>query len=402
VLGVARGGVPVADAVATELGASLDMVLVRKLGALSRPEVTVGAIGEGGVRVVNNRLSRSMRLSDDEMRSAEFRERLELDRLAMKLRGDRPRRELDGRTVIVVDDGIATGATARAACAIARRRGAARIVLAALAAPLGWQEWMVGVADDYLALETVDSVLAISRLCEEFGQTTDEEVIALLDGSRTGAGDFDEDVQIDLGRIQLGGHLAVPANHSGVVIFAHGSGSSRHSPRNLFVAAELRKAGLATLLFDLLTFAEEKDRSNVFDIGLLARRLVAATKWIQDRPEVSGSRIGYFGASTGAAAALTAATDPSVAIHAIVSRGGRPDLAGPAIPRVEAPTLLIVGGADQPVLELNLQAAAMMRCPNRLWVVPDATHLFSEPGALQSVAELASAWFTDYLIGVDR
>lgn len=401
-LGVARGGVPVAAAVASELGAPFDVLLVRKLGALSRPEVTVGAIGEGGVRVVNNRLSRSMRLSDDEMRSAEFRERLELDRLAMKLRGDRPKRAMYGRTAIIVDDGIATGATARAACAIARRQGASRIVLAALAAPVGWQEWMVGAADEYLALETVDSVLAISRLCEKFGQTTDEEVIALLDGSRQGVGDFDEDVEIDLGRIQLGGHLAVPAGHSGVVVFAHGSGSSRHSPRNLFVAAELRKAGLATLLFDLLTFAEEKDRSHVFDIGLLAGRLVAATKWLEDRREVSGSRIGYFGASTGAAAALTAAADPSVSIHAIVSRGGRPDLAGPALPLVDAPTLLIVGEADQSVLELNRRAAAMMRCPNRLWVVPAATHLFSEPGALQSVAELARAWFADHLIGVDR
>ena len=167
------------------------------------------------------------------------------------------------------------------------------------------------------------------------------------------------------------------------------------------VAAELRKVGLATLLFDLLTFGEESDRRNVFDIELLAERLVGATKWLGVQPRVSGSRIGYFGASTGAAAALVAAADPSVDISAVVSRGGRPDLAGPKLHLVRAPTLLIVGGEDHSVLELNRQAAAMMECPNRLWVVPGATHLFAEPGALQSVAELARAWFADHLSGVD-
>ena len=166
-------------------------------------------------------------------------------------------------------------------------------------------------------------------------------------------------------------------------------------------ATRLRKAGLATLLFDLLTFGEESDRRNVFDIELLAGRLVGATKWLGVQPRVSGSRIGYFGASTGAAAALVAAADPSVDISAVVSRGGRPDLAGPKLHLVRAPTLLIVGGEDHSVLELNRQAAAMMECPNRLWVVPGATHLFAEPGALQSVAELARAWFADHLSGVD-
>lgn len=402
VLGVARGGVPVAAAVASELGAMLDLVIVRKLGAARRPEVTVGAIGEGGVRVLNNALSRSMRLSDSEMRTAEVRERLEVDRQAMRLRGDRPPLDLLGRTAIVVDDGVATGSTSRAACAIARRRGAARVVLAVLAAPLGWQEWMGDAADEYVALETVDSVLAISRFCEEFGQTTDEEVLALLESTPSHTGEVDEDVEIDLGSVRLGGHLAMPADHSGIVVFAHGSGSSRRSPRNTFVAGELRKAGLATLLFDLLTFSEESNRKNVFDIELLAARLVGATKWLRARPDVDGARVGYFGASTGAAAALVAAADPSVDISAVVSRGGRPDLAAQQLHLVRAPTLLIVGGEDHAVLDLNRQAAAMMECPNRIWVVPGATHLFAEPGALQSVAELARAWFADHLIGVDR
>ena len=387
---------------AAELGAPLDLVMVRKLGVAPRAEVTVGAIGEGGIRVVNNRLSQSMRVNDGDMRAAEIRERLELDRQAVRLRGDRPPQELVGRTAIIVDDGIATGVTARAACAIARRRGASRIVLAALAAPIGWEQWMANAADEYLALETVDSVLAISRLCEEFGQTSDEEVLAALAVSDGAGGDVDEDVEIDLGSVRLGGHLAVPADHAGIVVFAHGSGSSRHSPRNMFVAAELRKAGLATLLFDLLTFAEETDRRNVFDIELLADRLVDVTTWLAHRPEVAGSRIGYFGASTGAAAALVAAADPSIDTAAVVSRGGRPDLADSKLRLVRAPTLLIVGGEDHQVLELNRQATAKMECPNRLWVVPGATHLFAEPGALQSVAELARAWFADHLVGVDR
>ncbi len=396
VLGVARGGVPVAAAVASELGAPLDVVVVRKLGAPRRPEVTVGAIGEGGVRVLNNGLLRSLGLIDSDVRNAELHERLELERSVTRLRRDNPRVDLQGRTAVVVDDGVATGATARAACAIARREGASHVVLAVSAAPVEWSAWMAGAADEYLALETVDSVLAISWLCEQFGQTTDEEVVALLRSSQ--AREIDEDVEIDLGSVRLHGNLVLPADYSGVVVFAHGSGSSRRSPRNTFVARELRKAGLGTLLFDLLTFAEEDDRRNVFDIGLLSARLVSVTRWLDQRPDVGGSRLGYFGASTGAAAALMAAADPSVKIDAVVSRGGRPDLAASRLHLVEAPTLLIVGGEDPSVLELNREAAAMMRCPNRLWIVPGATHLFSEPGALESVAELARAWFADHLV----
>jgi putative phosphoribosyl transferase len=373
-------------------------VIIRKLGAPFRPEVTIGAIGEGGVRVVNNGLMRSMGVSDGDLRNVELRERLELDRAESRLLVHGDRTNLQGKTAVIVDDGVATGVTARAACAIARRAGAVHVVLAVPAAPADWQDWMTGAADEYLALETVDNVLAISRLCDEFGQTSDDEVVALLRASRLAVDEIDEDVEIDVARVRLHGHLAVPADHSGIVVFAHGSGSSRHSPRNTFVARELRKAGLATLLFDLLTFAEEDDRRNVFDIGLLAARLVGATKWLEARPEVKGSRIGYFGASTGAAAALTAAADPSLQIDAVVSRGGRPDLAESALHLVEAPTLLIVGGGDQAVLELNRKAAAKMQCPNRLWVVPGATHLFSEPGALESVAELARAWFADHLV----
>lgn len=183
----------------------------------------------------------------------------------------------------------------------------------------------------------------------------------------------------------------------GVVVFAHGSGSSRLSPRNNFVASALGESGLATLLFDLLTEDEAADRANVFDIGLLADRLVLAAEWVARQGAVAGLPLGYFGASTGAAAALVAAAQDPAGCKAVVSRGGRPDLAGAALARVEAPTLLIVGGDDPDVLELNRQAAQQLRCEHRLSVVPGATHLFEEPGTLEAVVDLARHWFLDHL-----
>ncbi|MFE3288128.1 dienelactone hydrolase family protein, partial [Streptomyces sp. NPDC059233] len=200
------------------------------------------------------------------------------------------------------------------------------------------------------------------------------------------------------GALRLAGDLTLPRGPDGsgaVVMFAHGSGSSRRSPRNRAVAAALNRAGLGTLLFDLLTPAEESDRSNVFAVEPLAGRLSDATRWLRSRH--APASVGYFGASTGAAAALLAAADPEADIGAVVSRGGRPDLAGPRLGDVRAPTLLVVGGRDTTVLELNRQAQAELRCENRLDVVPGATHLFEEPGTLDEVAELARAWFTRHL-----
>lgn len=191
--------------------------------------------------------------------------------------------------------------------------------------------------------------------------------------------------------------VGAPPAAEGLVIFAHGSGSGRLSPRNNAVAAELRRQGLATLLFDLLTPAEAADRRNVFDIPLLAHRLAGAAAWAGGEPDLGGLRVGYFGASTGAAAALVAAAEPASPAAAVVSRGGRPDLAGPALAAVQAPTLLIVGGDDLPVLALNEAALAELRCDKRLEIVPGATHLFEEPGALERVTELAAAWFRRHL-----
>jgi putative phosphoribosyl transferase len=202
---------------------------------------------------------------------------------------------------------------------------------------------------------------------------------------------------LNIGGASLAGEIAIPNRPRGLVIFAHGSGSSRLSPRNRAVAATLQQAGFATLLFDLLTEHEERRRELVFDIPLLARRLELVTRWAIAEPDTRGLPVGFFGASTGAAAALRAAAAAREVVRAVVSRGGRPDLAADRLAYVTAPTLLIVGSRDPEVLELNRSAAMMLRCPHRLAVVDGAGHLFSEPGTLETVARLASDWFADHL-----
>ena len=209
------------------------------------------------------------------------------------------------------------------------------------------------------------------------------------------------EVQIPAGRIALSGNLSLPEGATALVLFAHGSGSSRHSPRNQFVARTLNDAGLATLLFDLLTQKEEaidtQTRELRFDIRLLAERLVHATKWAKEQEQTRDLRIGYVGSSTGGAAALVAAADNPLDAGAVVSRGGRPDLAGDALPKVQAPALLIVGGNDDIVIELNEQARDRMRCEVKLEIIPGATHLFEEPDTLEKAAKLASDWFVEHI-----
>jgi putative phosphoribosyl transferase len=211
------------------------------------------------------------------------------------------------------------------------------------------------------------------------------------------------EVQIPAGRAVLSGSLTIPENAVALVLFAHGSGSSRHSPRNQFVARTLNRAGLGTLLFDLLTPEEEAldiyTREHRFNIVLLAERLVQATNWARQQDQTRDLRIGYFGSSTGGAAALVAAAELSEDVAAVVSRGGRPDLAGDALPKVQAPTLLIVGGNDDIVIELNEMARDQMRCEVKLEIIPGATHLFEEPGALEQLAKLASDWFAKHIGG---
>ena len=411
VLGLPRGGVPVAAEVARSLDAPLDVIVVRKLGVPFQPELGMGAIGEDGVRIINDEIVRMADVSESDLAAVEARERVELERRAQRFRGDRPRSVLAGRTAVIVDDGIATGSTARAACQVARAQGAERVVLAVPVAPVGWTARIGSDADECIALDTPESFWAIGQFYADFSPTSDEEVVDCLaraaERASAAAGSpsrtpddppsRDEEVDVHAGSDWLGGHLTIPDDATGIVVFAHGSGSSRHSSRNRYVASVLNQARLGTLLVDLLTTAEEHDRANVFDIDLLADRLVGVTRWLRSQPDASKLPIGYFGASTGAAAALWAATEPGADVAAVVSRGGRPDLAAPRLGAVTAPTLLIVGGHDDVVLDLNRRAQALLRCESRLDVVPGATHLFEEPGTLRAAAELARDWFTNHL-----
>ena len=418
VLGLPRGGVPVALEVARALGAPLDVIVARKLGVPFQPELGMGAVGEDGVRVLNCEIVRLARVAADELAAVQAREQAQVDARTARYRVRRPREPLAGRTAIVVDDGIATGATARAACQVARAHGAARVVLAVPVAPRGWEARIADAADEMVCLDTPGDFFAIGQFYADFSQATDEEVIACLERAAAPAtrpsaaaasaadppaqggqarGSRGEEVQPAAGEVQLAGYLTVPENARGIVVFAHGSGSSRHSPRNRYVARVLTEAGLGTLLFDLLTQEEELDRANVFDISLLARRLTEATGWLRVQPRAAGAAVGYFGASTGAAAALWAAAEPGAGIAAVVSRGGRPDLARPRLGAVTAPTLLIVGGNDDVVLDLNRRAQAGLHCENHLAVVPGATHLFEEPGTLDAAAALARDWFVSHL-----
>ncbi|WP_441249288.1 phosphoribosyltransferase family protein [Kitasatospora sp. McL0602] len=392
VVGLPRGGVPVAAEVAEVLAAPLDICVVRKLGCPGQPELAMGAIGEGDALVRNERVIRGAGVTSAQFAEVERSERTELARRAGRYRRGRPAVELRGRTVIVVDDGLATGSTALAACRIVRARGAGRVVLAVPVAPSDWERTMAGAADELVCPLTPARFWAIGQFYADFGQTSDAEVLACLAHSAPAPTTRAVTVEVP-GGIALPADLTVPQNASGTVVFAHGSGSSRRSPRNREVAATLQRAGLATLLLDLLTPAEEPDRRKVFDVELLAERLGAAFRSLDGLGDLDGP-VGCFGASTGAAAALRAAAEPGSPVAAVVSRGGRPDLAGPWLAHVRAPTLLIVGGADVGVLELNREARAQLRCENSLAVVPGAGHLFEEPRALEAVGELAAEWFT--------
>lgn len=404
VLGLPRGGVPVAVEVATALGADLDVLVVRKLGAPGNPEFAMGAIGEDDAVVIDHATRRQLHVSEEQVAHTIERERQEIDRRVGAYRGGSRRLGLAARNVIIVDDGLATGSTAAAAVRVARHMGAAHVTVAVPVGSTEAVERIAAMADDIVCLETPEPFRAVGQHYARFDQVADDEVVRLLQEhprldnhgrQRTTA--VDRDVAIPAGPRTLPGRLTVPQGARGIVVFAHGSGSSRLSPRNIAVARQLQVASLGTLLFDLLTDDESDERRNVFDIELLADRLMQATAWVTGQPETTGLPVGYFGASTGAAAALVAAAQDPDAVSAVVSRGGRPDLAGAWLEKVAAPTLLIVGGHDHPVIDLNRDAQRQLHCLCLLEIVPGATHLFEEPGTLAQAARLARAWFLEHL-----
>jgi putative phosphoribosyl transferase len=408
VLALPRGGVPVGSEVAHALHAPFDVFIVRKLGLPSHPELAIGAIASGGVRVVDRGALRRFGVTDQELAAIAAAEQRELERRERLYRGDRPSPDIAGQTVILIDDGLATGATMAAAVRALRAQRPAKLVVAVPVAAAETCSAFQDLVDEIVCAATPEPFHAVGRWYEDFSETSDDEVRELLARAARelpGSGS-EREVRVRTGGATLEGTLAVPSEAQGVVLFAHGSGSSRQSPRNRLVAARLRDAGMATLLMDLLTRKEEADdlraRELRFDIRLLAARLTGAIDWVGREPSTRGLPVGLFGASTGAGAALVAAASRQHVVGAVVSRGGRPDLAGEALVQAAAPTLLIVGGLDEAVLDLNRQAMARTRAPVALELVPGATHLFEEPGALERVAELAAEWFTRYLAPVER
>lgn len=396
ILGVPRGGIPVAFEVAKILNCPLDILAVKKIGAPMQPELAVGAISEDGVPYFDESLSQRLSLKKAYLQKVAQEKLRELKTQLEKFRGSKPALDLRDKDVIVVDDGIATGATLKAAVPVLRGRGARKVILAA---PVGARDSLDSlreVADEVITIISPENLVAVGMWYESFTQVEDEEVIQKLGESRFLNSPRQKEIILREGRLELHGDWTVADQEKGLIIFAHGSGSSRKSPRNQFVASELNKAGFSTLLFDLLTEHESADRSHVFDIELLARRLLLATDEVLKHYKNGPPPLGYFGASTGAAAALSAAAQSKHPILAVVSRGGRPDLAERHLPRVTSPVLLIVGSEDKTVLGLNKKAQALLpTC--RLVTVPGATHLFEEPGALEEVVEYATQWFTEYV-----
>ncbi|MEX1142289.1 MAG: phosphoribosyltransferase family protein [Thermoleophilaceae bacterium] len=405
VVALPRGGVPVGYEVARALGAPLDIALVRKLGAPDQPELGIGALGEDGTVILDGDTVAALSVSRGQIDSIAAAERVELDRRRRLYRGETPPLPVRGRTAILVDDGVATGVTAVVAARVLRNRGASRVELAVPVCPAGTQDRLGEHFDRIRCLAQPSPFGGVGAWYGDFTQTPDREVVELLarrraeeparSTARAGRA-VGQTIATEDGAT-LPAVLRVPDDARGLVIFVHGSGSSRLSPRNVAVARSLERRGLATLLFDLLTDEEAADRRNVFDIGLLTRRLVEATRWVCAQPVAERLPIGYFGASTGAAAALSAAAELRDEVAAVVSRGGRPDLAGDALADVASPTLLIVGGDDWNVLELNAEAAAALSAEHELAVIPGAGHLFEEPGALEEVARLAGDWLDAHL-----
>ena len=400
-----RGGVPVAVEVAKMLGAPLDLLLVRKIGAPGNPEVALGAIVEGAnSEVVINQDVRRMSGADDAyLAKAVSDQRAELARRKEIYLGDRPRPDPVGRTVIVVDDGLATGATMKAALIGLKRSNPARIVVAVPVAPKSALDDISEQADDVICLHPATAFRGVGGFYRDFHQLSDAETVALLaqvssDAPKASQEGQTHKRQVTIPPLALVGDLTVPPNPRGIVVFAHGSGSSRLSPRNAYVAERLNDQGFATLLFDLLTLREGLDRRNVFDIPLLADRVIEACMWVASEPDIADLPLGLFGASTGAAAALVAASELNARIAAVVSRGGRPDMALDHLPMVTSPTLLIVGSLDHDVMRLNEAALAALLCPRKLETVEGAGHLFEEHGTLDRAIDLAADWFKSHLV----
>lgn len=395
ILALPRGGLPVAAEIAGALHAPLDILAVKKLGAPGHPELAIGAVSEDGIPVLNEELvdaldpERRHVTKAAKMKAEEVRKQVAAYREAM------PLVSIKNRFVILVDDGLATGATMEAAIRILKNRGVKKIVVAVPVASSEAYWKLKGEVDDVVALVVPQEFYAVGLWYQDFSEVSDQDAIALLKSQGPSRETETEESTVDLltDAGPLEGDLVVPKHAKGIILFAHGSGSSRKSPRNRLVAQALQKEGFATFLFDLLTEEEARDRKNVFDIDLLAERLNLAKAWVREFH--TRLPIGFFGASTGAAAALQAASQDPSDLFAIVSRGGRPDMALASLAHISIPTLLLVGGEDAPVIPLTRESCE--RLPQgRMVIIPGAGHLFEEPGKLDEVVEYAADWFQEH------
>lgn len=421
VLALPRGGVPVAAPVAEALGVPVVPFVVRKVGAPGHPELGVGAVAEGTDLLVVAAHAARLGLSDDDVADLARDERVEVGRRVETYRHGHRIPPLAGRDVVLVDDGLATGVTAEAAVRAVREQQPRRLLLAAPVCAPDTARRLAPLVDDLVCVHCPEDFGAVGAWYVAYGQTSDDEVLRVVATSLERAAERSavrtverarpsgterdvtaQDVTVPMtDGSAVRATLSVPEHPRAVVLFAHGSGSSRRSSRNREVARRLHADGVATLLMDLLTDGErERDRAtgeHRFDIALLAARVLAGTAWLRREGSTRGLPLGYFGASTGAAAALWAAAVDKDEIVAVVSRGGRPDLAGELLPAVTAPTLLIVGGDDEEVLRLNRTAlTALPRA--ELSLVPGASHLFEEHGTLARAGELTATWFHDHLV----
>jgi len=414
VLALPRGGVPVAFEIARSLKAPLDVFLVRKLGVPGHEEFAMGAISSCGDRVLNQEIIKALQLSDSLVERVTQHERQEMMRRESLYRQNKPPLQIQGKTVLLVDDGLATGSTMLAAIRAVQSQKAEKIVIAVPVAPPSTYESMKKLGDDTICLLTPEPFYGVGLWYNDFSQTTDDEVVSLLsqadDWNKTpvnpAARLTSEDelpavqtITIPAGSVELHGKLLLHEGDSlGLILLVQGSGHPAQSPQHDLVSRQLYDSGFSTLRFNLLTQDEDaselKRRHLRFDIPLLTKRLIEATEWVLDELEADDQSIGYYSSSTGTAAVLKAAAVFDQQIKAIVSLSGRPDLAGEALTRITAPTLLLMGGQDISIMDLNVCARSRMR-PElvRIELVPQAGHLFEEKGALERAAKLTTNWF---------